>query len=85
VTAITRSAWGGRLPGEFGGALAVALAFDRDDLGVVDETVDEGDRTAGVGKMVGQSEKARLVVSTRLFRSHLRLTTWKSRSAARAS
>ena len=47
---ITKSAWGGRLPGELGGAPAVALPFDRDDLGVVDEAVDEGDRAAGVGE-----------------------------------
>ncbi len=38
-----------------------------------------------LGKTVGQSLKARLVVSTRLFFSYLRLTTWKSRSALRLS
>jgi preprotein translocase subunit SecF len=40
---------------------------------------------AALGKMVGHSLNGRLVVSARLRRSYLRLTTWKSRSAARAS
>jgi len=48
----------------FGLAAPVALAFDRDDLRVVGEPVDQGDGAAGVGKMVFQSEKARLVVRT---------------------
>jgi site-specific DNA recombinase len=41
----------------------------RDELGVVDEAIDEGNRITGVGKMVGQSENARFVVRTRPFRS----------------
>src|SRR4029453_4986547 len=39
----------------------------------------------GLGKMVGHSLNGKLVVKTRLRLSYLRLTTWKRRSAARAS
>ena len=38
-----------------------------------------------LGKMVGHSLNGKLVVKTRLRLSYLRLTTWKRRSAARAS
>jgi preprotein translocase subunit SecF len=40
---------------------------------------------AAFGKVLGHSLNGKFVVSTRLRRSYRRLTTWKSRSPARAS
>jgi hypothetical protein len=41
---------------------AIRLTFDRDDLGAVNQAVDEGDNTAALGKTSRHSAKARLVV-----------------------
>ena len=53
----TRPSWPAPLRGgsplflcHLGLALAIALALDRDDLGVVGEAVDEGDRAGRVGE-----------------------------------
>ena len=53
----------------FGDATAVAVGFEGDDLGVVDETIDEGGHGGGVGDDGGPPLNGRLVVSARLRRS----------------
>jgi hypothetical protein len=45
----------------------LALGFDFDDLGSVDEAVDECDHASGVGKTSLQSEKALLVLRRTLY------------------
>ena len=52
---------------EFGVASAIAVAFNRNDLGVVREPVDEGDGADALGKMVSRCLKGRLVVTSRDF------------------